>query len=82
MTGVLPITLGDSTKVVQALLKSGKEYVCIMKLHGDAKEESIKDLMVEFEDQIYQKPPLRSAVKRQIRTRRIYYLDFIESFLH
>lgn len=78
MTGVLPITLGDSTKVVQALLKSGKEYVCIMKLHGDAKEESIKDLMVEFEDQIYQKPPLRSAVKRQLRTRRIYYLDFVE----
>ena len=78
MTGVLPIALGDSTKIVQALLHSGKEYVCIMKLHGEAKKEHINKLMIEFEDQIYQKPPLRSSVKRQLRTRRIYFIDFIE----
>lgn len=78
MTGVLPITLGDSTKIVQALLHSGKEYICIMKLHGEAKKEHIKELMIELEDQIYQKPPLRSAVKRQLRTRRIYFIDFLE----
>jgi len=78
VTGVLPIALGDSTKIVQALLHSGKEYVCIMKLHGEAKKERIKELMIEFEDQIYQKPPLRSAVKRQLRTRRIFFIDFIE----
>ena len=40
VTGVLPITLEDATKVVQAFLYSGKEYVCVMKLHGDAKEEA------------------------------------------
>jgi H/ACA ribonucleoprotein complex subunit 4 len=78
VTGVLPITLGNSTKIVQALLHSGKEYVCIMKLHGEAKKESIIELMTEFEDQIYQKPPLRSSVKRQLRTRRIYYINFLE----
>jgi predicted rRNA pseudouridine synthase len=49
-----------------------------MKLHGDSKKERIKELMIEFEDRIYQKPPLRSSVKRQLRTRRIYYIDFIE----
>jgi H/ACA ribonucleoprotein complex subunit 4 len=49
-----------------------------MKLHGEAKKERIKELMIEFEDQIYQKPPLRSAVKRQLRTRRIYFIDFLE----
>ena len=78
MTGVLPIALGDSTKIIQAFLHSGKEYVCVMKLHGNAKEDSIKKLMSEFEDEIYQKPPIRSSVKRQLRTRRIYYIDFIE----
>jgi len=78
VTGVLPIALGDSTKIIQAFLHSGKEYVCVMKLHGDAKEDSIKKLMIEFEDEIYQKPPIRSSVKRQLRTRRIYYIDFIE----
>ena len=78
MTGVLPIALGDSTKIVQAFLHSGKEYVCVMKLHGEAKKENIKKLMSEFEGQIYQKPPLRSSVKRQLRTRRIYFIDFVE----
>lgn len=79
MTGVLPITIGDGTKVVQALLHSGKEYVCVMKLHGDVTVEQIKNVLAQFEDAIYQRPPLRASVKRQIRTRRIYYLDFLEA---
>ncbi len=78
MTGILPITLEETTKVVQALLVSGKEYMCVMKLHGDVKEEQVKRVLKEFEDVIYQRPPLRSSVKRQLRTRRIYYLDFLE----
>ena len=78
VTGVLPVTLEDATKIVQALLYSGKEYVCVMKLHGDAPEERIKKVLGEFEDIIYQRPPLRSSVKRQLRTRRIYYIDFLE----
>jgi H/ACA ribonucleoprotein complex subunit 4 len=49
-----------------------------MKLHGDVPEDKVRRILVEFEDLIYQKPPLRSSVKRQIRTRRIYYNDFIE----
>ena len=78
VTGILPITLEDSTKVVQAFLYSGKEYVCVMKLHKDSTEEEIKRVLKEFEDEIYQRPPLRSSVKRQLRTRRIYYIDYLE----
>jgi H/ACA ribonucleoprotein complex subunit 4 len=78
VTGVLPITLEDSTKIVQALLYSGKEYICVMKLHGDVEEVLVRKVLAEFEDEIYQRPPLRSSVKRQIRTRRIYYNDFLE----
>jgi H/ACA ribonucleoprotein complex subunit 4 len=75
VTGILPITLEDATKMVQALLYSGKEYVCVMKLHGAVREDQIKRVLVEFEDEIFQRPPLRSSVKRQLRTRRIYYND-------
>jgi H/ACA ribonucleoprotein complex subunit 4 len=78
VTGVLPVTLEESTKIVQALLHTGKEYVCVMKLHGDTTEDQVRRVLAEFEDQIYQKPPLRSSVKRQIRTRRIFYNEFIE----
>jgi len=78
VTGVLPITLEESTKMVQALLHSGKEYICVLKLHGDVDEPAIKHVLSMFEDEIYQRPPLRSAVKRQLRTRRIYYIDYLE----
>ena len=78
MTGVLPVTLEESRKVVQALLHSGKEYVCLMKLHGEATEERVNKILKEFEDTIYQRPPLRASVKRQLRTRKIYYIDFLE----
>ncbi len=78
VTGVLPITLEEATKMVQALLYSGKEYVCVLKLHGDVDEPSIKHVLSIFEDEIYQRPPLRSSVKRQLRTRRIYYIDYLE----
>lgn len=78
MTGVLPIALEESRKIVQALLLSGKEYVCVMKLHREAKERQVKKVLKEFEDTIYQRPPLRAAVKRRLRMRRIYYIDFLE----
>jgi H/ACA ribonucleoprotein complex subunit 4 len=78
VTGVLPVTLEESRKVVQALLYSGKEYVCLMKLHGNVPEQRVKEVLSEFEDTIYQRPPLRASVKRQLRTRRIYYIEFLE----
>ena len=78
VTGVLPITLEDATKMVQALLYAGKEYMCVLKLHGDVGESQLKQVLSLFEDEIYQRPPLRSSVKRQLRTRRIYYIDYLE----
>ena len=80
MTGVLPVTLEDSTKIVQALLHSGKEYVCVMKLHGETEETRVTHVLEEFQDLIYQRPPLRASVKRQLRTRRVYYIDFLEMY--
>ncbi len=79
VTGILPVTLEDATKVVQALLLSGKEYVCVMRLHHEASESRIKTLFDEFTGTIFQLPPVRSSVKRQLRTRRIYYLTLLEA---
>ena len=78
MTGVLPITLEESRKIVQALLLSGKEYVCVMKLHGEMEEEKVRKVLEEFQGTIYQRPPLRASVKRKLRTRKIYYIEFLE----
>ncbi|MEE8401801.1 MAG: RNA-guided pseudouridylation complex pseudouridine synthase subunit Cbf5 [Candidatus Hydrothermarchaeaceae archaeon] len=78
VTGVLPITLEKSTKIARAFLLSGKEYVCVMRLHDTVKRNRIKQTLEEFTDEIYQRPPVKSAVRRQLRFRTIYYMDLLE----
>lgn len=78
MTGVLPIALEEATKVLQALLKAGKEYVGVMKLHDDVAERRVREVCAEFQGKIYQRPPFRSSVKKTLRVRTIYYLEVLE----
>lgn len=78
VTGVLVIALNDATRVVQTLLKSGKEYVCLMHIHKLVEEEQVKEVFKKFTGKLKQLPPLRSAVKRQLRTREIYSSEILE----
>ncbi|MBN1683575.1 RNA-guided pseudouridylation complex pseudouridine synthase subunit Cbf5 [Candidatus Bathyarchaeota archaeon] len=78
VTGVLPVCLEDSTKIVQALLDSGKEYVTIMRTHENVSENQVVNTLKLFIGEIYQRPPLRSAVSRRLRIRTIYNIDYLE----
>jgi H/ACA ribonucleoprotein complex subunit 4 len=78
VTGVLPTALEEGTKVVQALLLTGKEYVCVMRLHSQVSENQLKAVLGEFCGAIFQRPPVRASVKRRLRTRKIYYIDLLE----
>jgi len=49
-----------------------------MKLHSDVPEDKVTKVLDEFQGPLYQRPPVRSSVKRQLRTRTIYYIDFME----
>src|SRR3989338_4003258 len=78
VTGVLVIALGKATRVVEVLLTGGKEYICLMHLHTPVEEDLIKKTFKDYMGKIEQMPPKRSAVKRQLRTRTIYYIDILE----
>ncbi|MCZ7398594.1 MAG: RNA-guided pseudouridylation complex pseudouridine synthase subunit Cbf5 [Candidatus Methanoperedens sp.] len=78
VTGLLPIMLSEATRAVDALLTAGKEYVCLMKLHTAMPEKKIRSIFSEFTGEIYQKPSIKSAVKRETRVRTIYYLELHE----
>ncbi len=78
VTGALPIALGRATRVVQGLLKAGKEYVAIMHLHKEVPEDKLRKVCDSFIGKIQQLPPIKSAVKRQLRTRAVYYLNILE----
>lgn len=78
VTGLLPILLGKATRAVPALRLSGKEYVCLLKLHKKMSPKLVRKVCEEFTGPIYQMPPIKSAVKRVLRIRTIYYLEVLE----
>ena len=78
VTGVLPVALGRATRIAQALLPAGKEYVALMYLHKPIEEEKIKKAFNDFTGKIRQKPPVKSSVRRIERIREIYYIDILE----
>jgi H/ACA ribonucleoprotein complex subunit 4 len=78
VTGALPITINGAVKAVSALLSAGKEYVAVMRLHAERNEADIRRVASTFVGKIQQTPPVRSAVAKRPRIRRIYYLDVIE----
>ena len=78
VTGVLPVILDKGTKLIQATLNAGKEYVCMMRLHKSISESEIRSVCSQFVGVIEQLPPIKSAIKRQLRKRRIYYLTILE----
>ena len=66
------------TRLIGYVMHSSKEYVCVMQLHRPVPEEDLRRVLREFTGVIYQRPPLRSSVKRAIRKRNIYELELLE----
>ncbi len=78
VTGVQPIALGRATRITQFLLTAPKEYVGIMHLHKPVEKEKLKETLKKFIGEIIQLPPVKSAVKRVKRKRKIYALKILE----
>jgi H/ACA ribonucleoprotein complex subunit 4 len=78
VSGVLPIATGRATRAVDITLRTDKEYVCVMKLHKDKNEEDVRRVISSFIGDVYQIPPVRSAVKRQMRVRTIHSIVALE----
>ncbi len=78
VSGVLPILLGNAVKLMPALQRQDKEYVGIMKLHKDVSEEDLVKAAKKQIGDVRQLPPVRSAVARKERTRKIKYFDILE----
>jgi H/ACA ribonucleoprotein complex subunit 4 len=78
VSGVLPLCLGKAMRLTDLVLSSDKEYICLMRLHRDRDEKKIRNVIGEFVGKIYQFPPVRSAVKRQMRIRTVSEIKIIE----
>lgn len=77
-TGLLVIALGKCVRLVDIAHEYPKEYIATLKLHADADEISIRNAFEHFKGEIYQLPPIKSAVARKLRTREIYGIEIME----
>jgi len=78
VSGVLIIALGKAVKLSKFLSGQDKEYVAIMQLHRKINEDKIYSIFRKFTGDIKQKPPLRSAVAKKIRTRTIHEMEILD----
>lgn len=75
---MLPVALEDATKIIGNVMYAGKEYICVMQLHESVPREKLHEVISMFKGEIYQKPPVRSSVKRSLRRKRVYDIELLE----
>jgi len=79
VTGCLIVCINNATRLVKAQQSAGKEYVAVVKLHQ--KLDNVKKLEKALDTltgPCFQRPPLISAVKKELRVRTIYETKLIE----
>jgi len=79
VTGSLIVCIDRATRLVKSQQGAGKEYVCICRFHSNpGSEAKVKKAISTLTGALFQRPPLISAVKRQLRIRTIYESNLIE----
>ncbi|MDG6909719.1 MAG: RNA-guided pseudouridylation complex pseudouridine synthase subunit Cbf5 [Nitrososphaerota archaeon] len=79
VSGVLPIGLGQSTRALSLLLLFPKEYRGVMRVHSSVPAKQLRSAVEEFTGEIFQRPPQRSSVSRQTRSRTVHEFELTES---
>ena len=74
VTGSLIVCVERATRLVKAQQSAGTEYVCVAKLHSapPGGVQQVARAIETLTGALFQRPPLISAVKRQLRVRTIY----------
>lgn len=74
VTGCLIVCIDRATRLVKSQQGAGKEYVCVIRLHDKLPggEAQFARALETLTGALFQRPPLISAVKRQLRIRTIH----------
>jgi H/ACA ribonucleoprotein complex subunit 4 len=77
-TGVLPLMAGKAMKLTKKILTHKKTYICVFRFAELPDESRLAEVMKQLTGRVYNVPPEVSAVKVQVRTRKIYTFENIE----
>ncbi|KAK9122679.1 hypothetical protein Sjap_012281 [Stephania japonica] len=81
VTGNLIVCIDRATRLVKSQQGAGKEYVCVARLHSpvpDPAPAKVARALEALTGAVFQRPPLISAVKRQLRIRTVYESKLLE----
>ncbi|KAF7845484.1 H/ACA ribonucleoprotein complex subunit 4 [Senna tora] len=79
VTGNLIVCIDRATRLVKSQQGAGKEYVCVARLHSKVPDVAkVARALETLTGAVFQRPPLISAVKRQLRIRTIYESKLLE----
>ncbi|MBA0558223.1 hypothetical protein Golob_015251 [Gossypium lobatum] len=79
VTGNLIVCIDRATRLVKSQQGAGKEYVCVARLHSKVPDVAkVARALESLTGAVFQRPPLISAVKRQLRIRTIYESKLLE----
>ncbi|KAJ8597005.1 putative rRNA pseudouridine synthase [Rhizopogon salebrosus TDB-379] len=79
VTGCLIVCIDRATRLVKSQQGAGKEYVCVLRLHSTLPDPTaLPRALQTLSGALFQRPPLISAVKRQLRIRTIYESKLLE----
>lgn len=78
VTGMLVVAFDSATRALDLVREAGKEYVTELVLHRDVEKGRLRKVLKRFVGDIIQMPPKRSAVRRVLRTRKVYSIDLRE----
>merc|ERR1712025_1357983 len=78
VTGCLIVCIDRATRLVKSQQSAGKEYVAIYRLHESVEIKRVQQELERLKGALFQRPPLISAVKRQLRVRTCYENKLIE----
>merc|ERR1712020_722020 len=78
VTGCLVVCIDRATRLVKSQQSAGKEYVCIYRLHDSIPQKRVAQELEKLKGALFQRPPLISAVKRQLRVRTVYESKLVE----
>uniref|UniRef100_A0A0E0D171 Uncharacterized protein n=1 Tax=Oryza meridionalis TaxID=40149 RepID=A0A0E0D171_9ORYZ len=79
VTGNLIVCVDRATRLVKSQQGAGKEYVCVARFHAAVPDAArVARALEALTGAVFQRPPLISAVKRQLRVRTIYESKLLE----
>ena len=74
-TGVLPLMAGKAMRLTKQILEHNKTYIAVFQFKSEVQQETLDEVMQQLTGRIYNVPPEISAVRVQVRTRKIH--DFL-----